>query len=707
VEAVFACISTKSTRLSELQVPNYELGLLTLRGSRSILSGIGRSNKVLRSLRSNSVSLRQCHCPEHLNAASPHDFSVFALENIDEVPEPQSENHALRRELIALDRRISAIERSIVFRALRKTGLVADSFKRRAGKSLLASPFHRLYHGLMGESRQRNQYAAWLETHRRCDPLAGKQIPANQATTRFSVILPTKSPNVEWLRLAVESVLQQTWPNWQLCIAEDGEIAAPVRRWLDDLAKSDHRVTLVRGGAPGISGTLNRGIEAADGEFLAFLGHDDLLEVTALAHIAIRLEAKASDQIYNDLVYTDEDVIDENGRPKRSNFKPGWSPALLRTCMYMGHLIVARRERVLDAGGFDSSCDGSQDFDLVLKLIDRGAVVDQLPRVLYHWREHKGSTAQSAARPYMRQAGKDALAASLRRRGISAEVTCGERPDTYRIRHSFRAPAVTIIIPSRNPILLGRCLKALRAKTAFPGRLELIVVHHETDASANSAMQKIIQDNHARVISFDGPFHFARMMNKAAEMSSGELLIFMNDDIEPKGPDWLSDLTAPLAIPDVGVTGARLLYPNGTIQHAGMVLGMGDATGHGGRFLMDSPWWPWINFTRDITSVTGACLATTKQLFQALNGFDLRFPNNYNDVDYCLRARLAGFGVVLENDAVLVHHEGLTRTGGTTLDERISFFTRWGHLLDAPDRFFTPHLRTDREDLSLDFREHS
>jgi len=613
------------------------------------------------------------------------------------MPASEHDQSALLREIVNLERRLSTLERSIVFRALRKAGIAANFLKRSAGKALLASPLHRIVRGAF-QARQQKPYARWLEAHRQSDPLRGRSILSAEAPVSFSIIVPTRSPHPEWFRLAVESVTSQTWPNWQLCVSLDGGIPSAIRNWLNDLAKADGRIAVAEAGPPGgISSALNRGVAIARGDFLAFLDHDDLLESTALAHMAEVLSRQAAD-----LIYTDEDLIDGAGAPLRPNFKPGWSPELLRSCMYMGHLIAARRDLALAAGSFDPAFDGSQDFDLALRLIDQGANVAHVPRVLYHWRAHEDSTAQSAAaKPYAAPAGKRTLEASLRRRGVPAEVENADRPNTFRVRIHSEPRAVSLIIPSRTPAYLKKCLRGLRGKTTQTDPVELVVVHHKSDTATDAEMLRISEEHRARVVSFTGPFDFARMMNEGAGAATGELLVFLNDDVEPKTADWLANLISPLAQPDVGVTGARLLYPNGTIQHAGIVLGMGDATGHAGRFLFDSAWWPWINNTRDVSAVTGACLATPKGLFETLNGFDLRFRNNYNDVDYCLRAREAGFRVVFSNDAVLIHHEGLTRGGGTTAAERLEFFRRWGHLLDRCDPFFSPHLKQD-EDLSLE-----
>ncbi len=606
---------------------------------------------------------------------------------------PESDQTALLREIATLERRLSALERSILFRASRKAGIATHFLKRSAGKALLATPLRNMVAARF-RARQQAQYAPWFEAHQRADCLSGKQVSLAQAQISFSIILPTQSPHPERFRLAVESVRSQTWPNWQLCVSLNGEIPAASGSWLNDLAKTDDRIAVSADAPAGISATLNRGIAIARGEFLMFLGHDDLLEPTALAHVAETLARQPVD-----LIYTDEDVIDEAGVPLKPNFKPGWSPELLRGHMYMGHLLAARRNAVLAAGGFDSAFDGSQDFDLVLRLIDQGARVAHIPRVLYHSRAEEDSISPSRDAT---ETGKRALESSFRRRGIVAEVDHSDRPNTFRARIRSASRTVSLIIPSRSPIYLERCLRSLRAKTSVTEPFELIVVHHKSDRTTDTEMQRISKEHHALVVSYTGPFDFARMMNDGASAATGELLVSLNDDVEPRTAEWLSHLTGPFAQADIGVTGARLLYPNGAIQHAGVVLGIGDAVGHAGRFLFDSTWWPWINNTRDVSAVTGACLATTKRLFDSLNGFDLRFPNNYNDVDYCLRAREAGFRVVLVNDAVLVHHEGLTRGGGTTTAERLEFFRRWGRLLDQGDPFFSPHLNKDREDLSLE-----
>jgi GT2 family glycosyltransferase len=504
-------------------------------------------------------------------------------------------------------------------------------------------------------------------------------------------------PRLEWLKDAVESVSGQTHAHWELCVCINGECGSEAEAWLKAQARANSRIVLVRTRRVGISAALNEAIAATTGEYLAFLDHDDTLEPTALAHVSGRLEREPLD-----LLYSDEGYIDEHGAPLQPNFKPGWSPELLLTCMYMGHLLVARRSLVLSAGGFRAEMDGAQDYDLALRLTELGARVGHIPRVLYQWRRHAASTASGeSAKPYAREAGRRALEDAVRRRGWEATVHDGGLPNVFRLEMKQEpGRVVSIVIPTRSAMLLGRCLERLRSGTSGV-RFETVVVHHHSEAGEDARLTAVAAEHGARVVAFAGLFDFANMCNEGAKTASGEILVFLNDDVEPLDPEWLVRLTAPLGREGVGIAGARLLYPQGSIQHVGMVLGMSDGVGHLGRHLMASTYWPWIDFSREVTAVTGACLACKKSVFEMLGGFDAAFPVNYNDVDLCLRARVAGYRVVVESGAVLIHRESMTRSPGTKTNERLTFQKRWGDLVEAGDEYFTPNLRLETEDLTL------
>ena len=290
---------------------------------------------------------------------------------------------------------------------------------------------------------------------------------------------------------------------------------------------------------------------------------------------------------------------------------------------------------------------------------------------------------------------------SVRRRGWVATVTDGERPNSYRVENTPPADcSVAIVIPKRSSVLLERCLESLREKTRG-GEYRVVVVKHLSGEAEDARIASVAVAHGARVVRYAGPFNFSKMCNEGARGAASNVLVFLNDDVEPVTEDWLVRMCGMLAREGVGVVGARLMYPQGSIQHAGMVLGMSDGVGHAGRHLLGSSYWPWIDFSRDVSAVTGACMGVRRVLFAQLGGFDAAFPVNYNDVDLCLRARQAGYRVVLENGAVMIHREAVTRQGGTSAEERLLFHQRWGHELEAGDEYFTPHLRLDVEDLSL------
>jgi GT2 family glycosyltransferase len=403
-----------------------------------------------------------------------------------------------------------------------------------------------------------------------------------------------------------------------------------------------------------------------------------------------------------DILYTDEDYIDQHGEVQLPIFKPAWSPALLFSGMYLCHLLVVSTDQAKAVGGFRSAHDGAQDYDLLLRLTDRDANVVHIPRVLYHWRRHAGSTALSpAAKPYSHLAGLKALEETIARRQLKATVRDGPSPNSYRLSHRFPSEySAAIIVPTRNPKLLSRMLASLESKQNDL-RLEIHVLVHCQGSAADAEIASISRKCGARLIEYRGPFNFALMNNVAAAGISSEYLVFMNDDLVAQGDHWLDHLCSPFFRAEVGIVGAKLHYPDGTIQHSGIVTGMSDGVGHAGRFQFGSPYWPCLSMTRNVSAVTGACLAIRRTLFEELGGFDSRLPNNYNDVDLCLSAQRTGCEVVLSCDSPLCHDEGKTRRIGTNLPERIAIWTKWGSVLAHADYFYSPNLSRRLETIDL------
>lgn len=394
------------------------------------------------------------------------------------------------------------------------------------------------------------------------------------------------------------------------------------------------------------------------GEYTAFLGPGDTLSPHALAWVAAAIAEKRPDA-----VYTDEDVI-ENGRA-RPIFKPDWSPELLRHCDYTGGLLVVS-SAALDGCGAGAS---------LRRLAERRRRVEHVPRVLYHRSGPNRDVIEAVAR-----------AASLSLPRGAGNPPCKAPADAPRSA-SEGAPAslASIIICSCRPQLLRSCLEALAAGT-HGNTPEIITVQHGFDEPLGD-----------KRLPWTGAFDFAAMNNLAAREAGGGVLVFLNDDVTPLAPEWLEALSAQAMRPGIGVAGALLEYPDGAIQHAGVVVGIAGVAAHPLRGMNGSPLWPWARMTREVSAVTGACLAIRRVVFEELGGFDTAFPVNYNDVDLCLRARRAGYEVILEARARLCHDESRTRSGRTGPDERARFIERWRDVIERGDPYYSPNLSRRRE----------
>jgi len=595
------------------------------------------------------------------------------------------------RHYAALERRLLDIENSRFLRTLQWPGRFFGDWRGRLGQLLLHSPFHPLYLKLVNPRQATDLSRIWVESERP---------PLEQALAReplISVILPVHNPRRDWLEAAVESVVRQTYGCWQLCICDDASREPWVAEYFSARTLAEPRIRFVRSTDHlGISAASNRAAQLAAGEYAAFLDQDDLLAPFALFSIAAAIQDRQAD-----LLYSDHDHLDSQGNRVQPVFKPAFSPDLLRCCMYMSHLLVVRMEKFRKAGGFRAAYDGSQDYDLALRLTEQPATVLHIPHMLYHWRQHADSTALHAgAKPFTQAAGWKALSEVVDRRDPQAVVEQGDLPNTYRVRWPVPADLkASLVICSRNAKLLERCLRAIEQRTSYTNR-EIVVVQHR--AGDTAAMDRLLEGRACLRVPYAGPFNFAAMNNLGARQATGGVLIFLNDDVEPLTPQWLYEMLAHARRREVGVVGARLLYPSGAIQHAGMAIGIMEGAGHPHRNTFAAQYWNWLPFTRNVSAVTGACLAIRKSVFEELDGFDEAFPVNYNDVDLCLRARQAGYQVIVEPAAVLRHYECQSREAGVRLEESALFEQRWGIDLESGDPFYSPYLTRTREDAGLE-----
>lgn len=518
-------------------------------------------------------------------------------------------------------------------------------------------------------------------------------------TPLISVVTPVYNVAEEWLRKAIESVRVQAYSNWELCLVNDASTERHIRPVLDDYARSDPRIKVMH--LPqneGIAGATNQGLALASGEFIGLLDNDDELSPDALFEVVRELN---TDQTA-DLLYSDEDKLEIDGRRVEPFFKPDWNPDLLLSLNYMPHFLVLRKSVLQEIGGFRLELDGSQDHDLVLRFTERTDRIKHIPKILYHWRKIPGSAAGSA-KPAAYEAGKRAIQDALQRRGCNGSVHHSLLPGLYLVRYELRAnPLISIIIPTKNRHeLLNRCIASIERHTNYK-RYEIVVLDNDSSEPASLAYLDQLKGK-SRVCHFPGPFNFSKICNFGAHQAEGEYLLFLNNDTEVIEPDWLCGMLEHAQRPEVGAVGAKLLYPSGTIQHAGVVLGLGGVAGHAFKHLPgDRPgYFGLTDSIRDCSAVTAACMMTRRQVFDELGGFDEGLAVAFNDIDLCLRMRSRGYLIVYTPLALLYHHESASRGNlHPPADERM-MADRWRKMLRSGDPYYNPNLTLDREDWSL------
>ena len=549
-------------------------------------------------------------------------------------------------------------------------------------------------------------YGEWLDRFAAIDPVGlRRRLRQTREAPLVSIILPVYNPDLELLQAAIVSVQNQIYDRWELCVADDASTDPKVRPRLEQTAAREPRIKVTFRERNGhIAACSNSALTLATGSWCALLDQDDLLAADALAQFALELDAHPD----AGLVYSDEDKIGATGVRSSPFFKPDWNPELFLGQNFVNHLGIYRTDLVRRVGGFREGFEGSQDYDLALRCLEQlaPAQIRHIPRLLYHWRMVTGSvSAAPDAKPYAREAARRAIAEHLQRKKIDARVeACPENPEAHRVVYSLGAvaPSVSIIIPMRDQIaLLQRCLESIRSHTDYAPIEFVIVDNGSTEKLALEFLQMLEHTAQARIIRDPGPFNFSRLTNNGAAGASGEILFFLNNDIEAIASDWMREMVSQAVRSEVGAVGARLWYPDGTLQHGGVILGLGGVAGHafphlprgrGGYFSR-------ALLQQDCSAVTGACLAVRKQLFDTIGPFDeTNLPISFNDVDFCLRLRAAGFRNLWTPYANLIHAESASRGHQPTREEQAQFVReatfmqqKWGFEL-LHDPCYNPNL---------------
>jgi glycosyltransferase involved in cell wall biosynthesis/GT2 family glycosyltransferase len=514
----------------------------------------------------------------------------------------------------------------------------------------------------------------------------------------ISVVVPVYRPELWFLRRCVESVQTQIYPNWELCLCDDASGDPELSSYLTNLAAGDARIrVVVHEQNGGISRATNTALASARGEWIALLDHDDLLHPEALAEVA----AVVRDHPDVGVIYSDDDKIDKSDRRFEPHFKPDWSPDLLLSYPYLGHLLVVRHDMVREVGGLRPQFDGSQDYDLMLRTTERaeqlGASVVHIPRVLYHWRAVAGSAAGDAnAKPWAHVASRRALEDAVRRRGIAGGVEDGPFPGFYHVRRRVHGePSVSIVMPFRDhAAMTNLCLDSMMTAPGYDNFEVVLMDNGSTEPETRALRRRLASRPGVRIMDYSGSFNWSAINNAAAVTCASDLLLFANNDIEAKKEGWLYALIELAQRPDVGAVGARLVHPDGRLQHAGAVLGHGGIANHllGGLPAEQVGYFLWDQVVRPYSAVTGACMMSRRSAFEEVCGFDEELEVAFNDIDYCMRLRDAGYTVLFTPHAEMVHHESVSRgLTGWTRDAR-TFLGKWGRARLRDDPYYNPNL---------------
>lgn len=501
----------------------------------------------------------------------------------------------------------------------------------------------------------------------------------------ISIVMPTYNPELDWIRPAVESVIAQTYENWELCIADDASTAPHVAAILAGYAAGNPRIKVVmRPQNGGIAAASASALALATGDFIALLDHDDTLREHALHSVVETINAAPD----TDIVYSDEDLLLADGTRGRPFFKPDYSPDLLLAVNYMCHFLVIRRSVVEAAGGFRTGFDGAQDHDLLLRATEKARRVGHVPDVLYSWRQVPGSVALSSnAKMYAYEAGKRAVEEALQRRRLAGRVSLGRQLGTYHVRLRISdQPHVAIVIPTRDRVdLLRSCVESIEKRSTYANWSITII---DNDSVDPATLQYLNHSRH-RVVRCPGAFNYSALINRGRAAVDAPYMLTVNNDTVVISEDWIEALLEQVQRPEVAVAGGRLLYPNGNPQHEGIAVG--NVRGGYMAANLDAGWLGRV--IRNVTAVSGACQIVKTAVFDELGGYEERMGVAYNDVDFCLRAREAGYLVIYTPHAQLRHRESASRGPLDPYSDHELFWARWGRVGGIRDPYLSPHLR--------------
>ena len=571
-----------------------------------------------------------------------------------------------------------------------------------------------------------NDYQAFLRRNRLTEPQLREQRKTGfSRNLRFSIVVPLYRTPEKYLRELLQSVQSQTYGNWELCLADgsgvSGSEPSPAARKtqlteiLEQYARQDSRIRFTT--LPenmGIAGNTNAALDMATGDYIILADHDDTLSPEALYQCADFLEKQPE----TELLYSDEDKISFSGKKYfEPNFKPDFNPDYLYGTNYICHLFVFRREFYEKYGGFRGDFDGAQDYDLILRYTEQAEHIGHIPKVLYHWRKNEGSTAADPEQKlYAYEHGAKALQEHWDRTGVPCHVEMGEVYGTYHTIYDWpelkaQSPCISILVPNKDHIQdLKKCMESVNRLTSYRNLEWIIVENNSTDPETFACYRKLEKQENVRVIRWKGAFNFSAINNRAAEEARGEYLLLMNNDIIQIRPESLEEMLGICMRPDVGAVGAKLYYPDDTIQHAGVLIGVKGIADHAFKYLPSKVAGYGLRAitTQDYNAVTAACMLVKKTDYLAVGGMDPEFQVAFNDIDFCLRLRKAGRQVVFTPFAEFYHCESKSRGSDETAEHIVrfqkeidTFAERYRELLEEGDPWYNPNLDIRQADFTI------
>jgi len=559
--------------------------------------------------------------------------------------------------------------------------------------------------------RHTKNYSKWIKknniTNQRIEEIKN-EITNFKYNYTISIIMPVYNVDRGWLEKAIDSVINQIYENWELCIVDDASTKKDVKKTLEEYSNKDSRIKVIfLKKNIGISGASNKALTLATGEFIGLLDNDDELSIDALFE-NIKLINKYPDI---NMIYSDEDKLEMNGRRCEPFFKPDWSPHMLLSCMYTGHFGVYRKKNVDEIGGFRVGCEGSQDYDLVLRFTEKTDKIFHLPKILYHWRKIPGSAAFAEdSKSYAYVSAKKALKDAMKRRNIPSKIYDGQWTGSYRIKYEIiEKPTISILIPTKDQIsLLRKCINSVLYNNSYNNYEILIIDNNSIEPETFEYFSVLSSQKNIRVIDFKNSFNFSAINNYGVLESKGDVLLFLKNNCEIRDKDSINSMIEHIQRKDVGAVGAKLFFSDNTLKHCGLTILLSDHRIAGcpsyGYSETDNGYCGRNNLVHNVSAITDTAMMIKREVFNEVNGFDEKLELLYKDVDFCLKLRERGYLIVFTPYAKFYHHEAFDKNyeKKTLLRKDMDYFqVKWKKVLEKEDPYFNPNLTLDRNDFSI------